>query len=266
VFTGGWTVDAAAQVAGLTEDAALELSEALARHSLIYADGGPGSRSRMLETIRAFVAEQLAARPDAGQIRRRHAGYYRMLAEQADPALRGDGHGPWLERLAAETGNLAAAIRWYLGHDRGPLPHLLRVLWPFWFLRDPLSEARTWIGQLWPAAGALSPRARAELTWTAAVTALEVGDDSTALAARQQLAALPDLTGDPFLHAVSQLAIAWATPPAAATTPSAICRRSATSPTGSTAPGWPPGPASSWAPSPSCRAGSIRPGNCSMTP
>jgi predicted ATPase len=137
VFTGGWTIQAAAQVADLTEDAALGLIEALARHSLIYAYSGPGSRSRMLETIRAFVAEQLAARPDAGQIRRRHAGYYRILAEQADPALRGAGHGQWLERLEAETGNLTAAVRWYLGHDRGALPHLLRVLWPFWFLRDP---------------------------------------------------------------------------------------------------------------------------------
>src|SRR5215470_2276134 len=212
VFTDGWTIDAAAHVAGLTGDAALELSEALARHSLIYADSGPGSRSRMLETVRAFVAEQLAARPDADQIRRRYADYYRMLAEQADPALRGAGHGPWLERLAAEAGNLAAAVRWYLGHDRGPLPHLLRVLWPFWFLRDPLSEARTWIGQLLPTVGSLGPQARAELIWSAAVTALEVGDDSTALAARQQLAALRDVIDDPFLHAVCQLAIAWATP------------------------------------------------------
>src|SRR5262249_38524395 len=101
-FTDGWTIEAAAQVADLTEDEALDLSEALARHSLIDADSGPGSRSRMLETVRAFVAEQLAGRPDAGQIRRRHADYYRMLAEQADPALRGAGHGPWLERLAAE--------------------------------------------------------------------------------------------------------------------------------------------------------------------
>jgi predicted ATPase len=212
VFTDGWTIQAAAQVADLTEDEALELSEALARHSLIYADSGPGSRSRMLETIRAFVAEQLAARPDAGQIRRRHADYYRMLAEQADPALRGAGHGQWLERLEAEAANLAAAVRWYLGHDRGPLPHLLRVLWPFWFLRDPLTEARTWIDELLPAAGSLGPLARAELIWAAAVTALEVGDDSTALAARQQLAALRDVINDPFLHAVAQLAIAWATP------------------------------------------------------
>jgi predicted ATPase len=212
VFTDGWTIQAAAQVAGLTEDAALELSEALARHSLIYADTGPGSRSQMLETIRVFVVEQLAARTDAGQIRARHADYYRMLAEQADPALRGPGHGQWLERLAAETGNLTSAIRWYLRHDRGPLPHLLRVLWPFWFLRDPLSEARLWIGQLVPDADALGPQARAELAWTETVTALEVGDDSTARAARQQLAALRDVIDDPFLHAVSQLAIAWATP------------------------------------------------------
>jgi len=29
------------------------------------------------------VAERLATRPDAGQIERRHAGYYRALAEHA---------------------------------------------------------------------------------------------------------------------------------------------------------------------------------------
>ena len=211
VFADGWTIEAAAQVAGLTEDAALELSEALARHSLIYVDAG-SSRSRMLETIRAFVAEQLAARPDESQIRRRHAEYYRTLAEQADPALRRAEHGRCLERLEAEAGNLAAAVSWYLGHDRGLLPHLLRVLWPFWFLRDPMIEARTWIDQLLPTAGSLTPQARAELLWTAAVRAVEVGDDTTALAARQQLAALRDVIDDPFMHAVSQLAIAWIDP------------------------------------------------------
>jgi len=45
VFTDGWTVAAAAQVAALDEDRTLELSEALARHSLIYVDNteaGPG--------------------------------------------------------------------------------------------------------------------------------------------------------------------------------------------------------------------------------
>ena len=212
VFADGWTIEAAAQVADLQEDVALELSEALARHSLIYVDGGSSSRSRMLETIRAFVAEQLAARPDESQIRRRHADYYRAFAEQADPALRGAEHGQYLERLEAEIGNLAAAVSWYLGHDRGLLPHLLRVLWPFWFLRDPMRETRTWIDQLLRTAGSLAPQARTELLWAAAVMAVEVGDDTTALAARQQLPALAEAIDDPFLHAVSQLAIAWAAP------------------------------------------------------
>jgi predicted ATPase len=213
VFVDGWTIEAAAQVADLEEDAALELCEALARHSLIYVDGGSSSRSRMLETIRLFVAERLAERPDESQIRRRHADYYRAFAERADPAMRGAEHGRWLERLETETGNLAAAVGWYLGHDRGLLPHLLRVLWPFWFLRDPLSEARSWIGQLLPTAGSLAPQARTELLWTAAVMAVEVGDDTAALAARQQLAALlQEVIDDPFLHAVTQLAIAWAAP------------------------------------------------------
>jgi predicted ATPase len=59
----------------------------------------------MLETVREFVAERLAARPDAGQVGRRHADYYRGLAEQADRPLRGAGQGEWLERLDAEAGN-----------------------------------------------------------------------------------------------------------------------------------------------------------------
>jgi hypothetical protein len=101
----------------------------LARHSLVYADStGLGSRLRMLETVREFMAERLAARPDAVEVGRRHAGYYGALAEQADRPLRGPGQDEWLERLQAEAGNLAAAVRWYLAREPGPLPHLFRVL------------------------------------------------------------------------------------------------------------------------------------------
>jgi predicted ATPase len=213
VFVDGWTIEAAAQVAGLDEDRALELSEALARHSLIYLDdGGVSPRSRMLETIRAFVAERLAARPDAGEIGRRHAGYYRALAERSDRPLRAAGHDALLDRLQAEAGNLAAAVRWYLGHDPAPLPHLFRVLWSFWFLREHLPEARGWVDQLLPTASSLGPQSRAELMWTAAVTANEVGDDAAALAARRNLEPLLDTIEDPFLRAVGLLALAWTSP------------------------------------------------------
>jgi tetratricopeptide (TPR) repeat protein len=213
VFTDGWTIPAAAQVAGLDEDRALELCEALARHSLVAIDSTElGPRSRMLATVRAFVAGRLAARPDAAEVGRRHAGYYRALAEQADRPLRGPRRSEWMERLQAEAGNLAAAVRWYLSHDRGPLPHLIRVLWLFWTLEDLEREAWPWVQQLLPAAGTLDPQSRAELAWAAAALATDTGDDAAALAARQRLAPLLAGISDPFLHAVARLAMAWTSP------------------------------------------------------
>jgi predicted ATPase len=213
VFADGWTVPAAAQVAGLEEDQVLELSEALARHSLVYVDSTElGSRTRMLETVREFVAERLAARPDADQVGQRHAGFYRALAEQADRPLRGLDRSEWLEQLRAEAGNLAAAVRWYLAHDRGPLPHLFRALWLFWTAQDLEREAWSWVEQLLPDSGTLNPQPRAELAFTALVVAIDIGEDAAALAARQRLASLLAGIQDPFLHAASRLAIAWALP------------------------------------------------------
>jgi predicted ATPase len=213
VFVDGWTIDAAAQVAGLDEERALALSEALARHSLIYLDNtwtDHGPRLRMLDTVRTFIAERLEARPDVVEIGRRHADHYRALAERADRPLRGVGQNQWAERLQAEMGNLAAAVEWYLANDPRPLPHLFRVLWLFWGLRDHLGEARAWVEQLLPTADSLDPQARAELVWTAAVTTLEVvGGDAAALSARERLAPLVDGIQDPYLHTVSQLAMAW---------------------------------------------------------
>jgi predicted ATPase len=213
VFTGGWTIQAASAVAGLEEDGVLELSEALARHSLVYLDSTElGPRTRMLETVREFVAERLAARPDSTEVGRRHAGYYRALAEQADRPLRGTGWSEWMERLQAEAGNLAAAVRWYLSHDRGPLPHLFRVLYLFWSEQDLGREAWSFVEQLLPGSGALDPQAGAELAWAAAVLAGDTGDDAAALAARQRLAPLLPGIRDPFLHAVARLAMAWTLP------------------------------------------------------
>jgi len=225
VFVDGWTIEAAAQVAGLPEDRALELSEALARHSLIYLDpADDGPRSRMLETIRAFVTERLAARPDFAGIQRRHAEYYRALAERADRPLRGTGHREWARRLDAEAGNLAAAVRWYLDHDSAPLPHLFRVLLPLWALEDDiLSEARSWVEQLLPAADSLDPQARIGVLWAAAVTAREVGDDAAALAARERLGPLLETIHDPTCTRCPSSP--WRGPRRSPTTSTAPCAR-----------------------------------------
>jgi predicted ATPase len=217
VFVDGWTLDAAAAVTAVDEDQVLALSEALASHSLIsidVADHGP--RCRMLETIRQFVAEGLAERPDVADIHRRHADHYRDLAERADRPLRNLAHDAWAARLQAEAGNLTAAVRWYLAEDPAPLPHLFRVLapfrvlWPFLGLCDTImGDARCWVDELLPRAGSLKPHAQVELLWTAAVIAVEGSDESAALAARERLAPLLDHIDDDYLQAVSELAVAW---------------------------------------------------------
>ncbi|MGH3186501.1 MAG: hypothetical protein ACRDPY_20020 [Streptosporangiaceae bacterium] len=129
----------------------------------VFDSPGGRPRPRVLGTIREFVAERLAARPDAAEIERRHAGYYRALAGQGDRPLRGAGQNEWLELLQAEAGNLAAAVRWYLAHDPAPLPHLFRALFPWWSLRDRQAEARPWVEQLLPLALTLAAYARLEL-------------------------------------------------------------------------------------------------------
>jgi predicted ATPase len=214
VFVGGWTIEAAAEVAGLGEDRTLELTEALAAHSLINLDlTDRGPRPRMLDTMRAFVAERLAARPDVADIQRRHADHYRALAERADRPMRRGGQGGWVERLQAEAGNVATAVQWYLAHDRAPLPHLLRMLTLVWMSRDPMGDVRSsWVRELLPVADFLDLQARAELLWTATVTALEMGDDAPALAAGERLAPLVDRIDDPYLRALSHLAMAWMSP------------------------------------------------------
>ncbi|MEV4539187.1 DUF4062 domain-containing protein [Asanoa sp. NPDC049518] len=210
VFVDGWTIEAAAEVAGISEDEALDLTDALVRHSLVQLDHADvGTRCRMLQTVRMFVAERLMARPDAADIQRRHAQTYKALAISADRPLRGVGQRDWVERLQTEAGNLAASVRWHLAHDQGPLPHLYRVLWPFWSQRDHLADARAWVDQLLPTADSLDPQARAELLWTATVTAREIGDDQAALAHRARLVPLLPQIEDPYLHAATLLSMAW---------------------------------------------------------
>jgi predicted ATPase len=216
VFVDGWSFGAAADVAGLDEDRTVELAEALSGHSLIYQDlTARGPRSRMLETIREFVAERLTARTDVAEIQRRHADHYRTRAEQADRPMRHGGRREWAGRLLAETGNLAAAVRWYLANDRTPLPHLFRVttpwvLWPFLGVRvDIMEEARSWIDELLRDAGSLDPQARAEALWAAVVVDLEASDEQAALAAGESLAPLLDQIDDPYLEAVGQLTLSW---------------------------------------------------------
>lgn len=117
VFSGGCALEAAEAVcdaAGTLDLDALDGLDALARHSLILVgegmEGAP--RVRLLETLREYAQEQLAAWGEAEATRRAHALYYLDLGEAAEPELKGERQAAWLQRLEEEHDNLRAALAW----------------------------------------------------------------------------------------------------------------------------------------------------------
>ena len=211
VFVEGWTIGAATHVSDLTEERTLDLLDALARHSLVSVDSTNAEpRFRMLSSIRELAAERLAAGADRANVERRHAEYFGALVENADWPLQRQAE--WADRLRADEGNLGVAIRWFLNHDITPLPHMFRILWLFWQMRDRLPDGRAWIQELRLRADALDDRARAELWFVSVVTALEVGDDEGALAEVTGLERLDGRIDDPSLKSAAQLAISWVRP------------------------------------------------------
>ena len=108
------------------------------------ADGEPGSRYRMLETVRAYGLERLAEAGEQDRIRDAFAAHYLNLAETTDPRLRGPGQGRWLRELAAEQDNLYAALRWAITRrDADTALRFIRALGWYWVLRGQPGEPET---------------------------------------------------------------------------------------------------------------------------
>jgi ATP/maltotriose-dependent transcriptional regulator MalT len=75
-----------------------------------------------------------------------------------------------------------------------------------------MPEGRAWIDEVQHEADELGTTARAELLFTSAVTAVEVGDDERALSAVEGLEGLQGHIDDPYLESAAQLAISWILP------------------------------------------------------
>ncbi|HEU5432666.1 MAG TPA: AAA family ATPase, partial [Thermomicrobiales bacterium] len=163
VFIGGFTLDAAAAVFGeraphdgdaaceASDDPSLDLIASLVDKSLLRAADGAGGETRyaMLETIREFGLERLAASGEEADIRDRHARWRRRLvARTLTFPSRGAVCPAALDRLEADIGNLRAALAWHA--QRGDAAALLELavgLTQFWSLRGFRAEGRRWLEQ-----------------------------------------------------------------------------------------------------------------------
>jgi Domain of unknown function (DUF4062) len=175
------------QVSGLEEE--FELSAGLPR--LLYVKAPAPDREPGLADLLARIKEESSA----------SYRYFRAPAELGR-LVRDDLAVLLSDRFAASGGQAAAAAPSPAGgHGPRPLPVSTTSL------LTRLAASLDALGT-----GTLDPQARAELAWVAAVLAVDTGDDAAALAARERLAPLLAGIQDPFLHAVSQLAMAWSLP------------------------------------------------------
>ncbi|UBU15381.1 ATP-binding protein [Nonomuraea gerenzanensis] len=157
VFAGGATLEAVEEVCGGTAD----VLGALADKSLVQVSRE--GRYSMLETIRAYAAERLEEAGEAGLYRRRHAAYLRDLVERAVPGLRTAAQLGWVERLAAERDDCAAALRWAIdARDVRTALRLCAGLNWFWWMRGHRRESAAWATQVLDLAGETPPPGLAE--------------------------------------------------------------------------------------------------------
>ncbi len=123
VFSRPFAAADAAAVCGLdAADVATLLSE-LVERSLVQR--APGRRYVLLETLRAFGAEQLMGSDDADRVGERHARWMVDWVEDADRALGQPGR-PVLAEIDAAIPELRVALAWLFGH--GLLEHAGRLV------------------------------------------------------------------------------------------------------------------------------------------
>ncbi|HEY6745626.1 MAG TPA: BTAD domain-containing putative transcriptional regulator [Mycobacteriales bacterium] len=165
VFPGGITPGAAEAVCAGGPVAAADVADllaALADKSLLQQVPGLEPRYRMLETLREFGTERLAATGDVAAVKRAHARHFLALAEEADLHLRGPEQLDWLARLNADRDNLLAALRFAV--DTGDADTAIRLgadlAW-YWTLRSEHSTAATWLTAVADLPGDAPPDARA---------------------------------------------------------------------------------------------------------
>jgi predicted ATPase/DNA-binding CsgD family transcriptional regulator len=182
VFAGGCTLEAAEAVCrdgqSVLDGIASLVDKSLVQHEP-EAPGGP--RYGMLETIREYALEQLAASGDEAQARRRHAEWCLALAEEARTGYYTADEPAWMGHLEVDYPNLRAALAWFL--ERDEIEHGLRLAgalaW-FWHSRGPARAGFDWLERLLPRGASADPAIRADALSGAGLLAWTVGDYAAA--------------------------------------------------------------------------------------
>jgi predicted ATPase len=187
VFLGGCTLEAVESVCDTRKDLGLDLLDGMASmvdKSLVrqieQVDGEP--RFVMLETLREYGVEKLAASGEEPLARRAHAAYCLVLAEEGAAEDEDTKRTEWLARFELEHDNFRAALEWLT--DTANADWGLRLgaaLFRFWETNEHLAEGRDRLGKLLKLNGVPTPpNARLRAFFAAGVLAGAQGDYASA--------------------------------------------------------------------------------------
>ncbi|WP_242676757.1 LuxR C-terminal-related transcriptional regulator [Rhodococcus sp. ABRD24] len=152
VFSGGFDLEAAEFVCGreLPPEDLLDVVASLVDKSILLSEkANHGVRYRMLETLRQYGQEQLAATGELSNARRRHRDWFEGLVLQADREWIGARQAHWMRTLFAEQSNIRSALEYCL-HEPGEAGAAVRIaaaLHEYWLCRGMLGEGRHWIAR-----------------------------------------------------------------------------------------------------------------------
>ena len=185
VFVGGFTLEAAETIGGDVVPNVLDAVASLADNSLLRDEDGSIGEPRylMLETVREFGLERLAASGEEEPIRAAHAAWCLGMVERALPAVGTSRQIDWLHRLEAEQPNLRTALAWSLSGDDPELGRRTAAAlgWFWWACGDP-AEGRDWLERALTRNTGTPARTRAGLQTQLAEIHWSLGDYAEAVA------------------------------------------------------------------------------------
>jgi predicted ATPase/DNA-binding CsgD family transcriptional regulator len=175
VFRGTISLEAVEAVGASDEAERPTIVDVLARlvdHSLVQVVERAGeTRYRLLETVRQYGQEKLAASGEAEAVREAQTQYLLALAERAQVGLAGSAQARWLERLDAERDDLRAVLDRELADATETAGRLAGLLWPFWSRRGAYQEARIRLERAADIADRMTPAVRVGVLTGAGVLA-----------------------------------------------------------------------------------------------
>ncbi|GAA1354178.1 LuxR C-terminal-related transcriptional regulator [Streptomyces beijiangensis] len=181
VFAGGFDVDAAEQVCAETDAEAIDIVDhliGLVDKSIVVRREGEGDdRYTMLDTIREYGGERLAASGESQVFARRHRDRCLRLAREGSAVWYGPAQVEWTHRFEREIDNFRTAMEWSLsvpGAEADGVA-IAASLEGLWFGRGMVAEGIRWCDRML-AAGAGDPLDRARLRFQRATCTIIGGD------------------------------------------------------------------------------------------